>query len=718
MSALPPEAAAVIGGYHADPFSYLGPHVENGRTVLRVFLPDATEVKVVENGGHEEKLSRIHEAGLFVGPLGSAGQPYKLRARWDGHEAELDDAYRFPPVLSDFDLHLLSEGTHLHSYERLGAHPRVHAGVSGVGFALFAPNARRVSVVGDFNLWDGRRHAMRVRGQGFWEIFVPGAKAGQKYKYEILGRDGVLLPLKSDPYAMSSEVRPSTASIVLDEDALNKPAPGKRDANRLDAPISIYEVHLGSWRRRPEEADRWLTYREMAEEIPAYVADLGFTHVEFLPVMEHPFDGSWGYQPTGMFAPTSRFGTPQDFIALVDAFHRAGIAVILDWVPGHFPDDPHGLGWFDGTSLYEHANPQQGRHLDWNTLIYNYGRAEIANFLLSSGLFWLDRYGADGLRVDAVASMIYLDYSRPAGGWIPNRHGGRENLEAIDFLRRFNTELFGRYPHATTMAEESTAWPMVSRPVDMGGLGFGYKWNMGWMHDTLNYISKDPIYRRHHHGDVVFGLHYAFSENFVLPLSHDEVVHGKGSILGRMPGDRWQRFANLRAYYTFMYGHPGKKLLFMGCEFGQEREWNHDRSLDWHLLSEPEHAGVQKLVRDLNHLYRDVPALHELDCEPAGFEWIVSDDTAQSVFVWLRRGRKEGAMCLIAVNFTPEVRHDYAVKAPVAGKWREIFNSDSSIYGGANIGNAGLIETVEGSAGAELRLTLPPLAGVILVPEK
>ena len=418
-----------------------------------------------------------------------------------------------------------------------------------------------------------------------------------------------------------------------------------------------------------------------------------------------------------MFAPTSRFGTPQDFIALVDAFHRAGIAVILDWVPGHFPDDPHGLGWFDGTSLYEHANPQQGRHLDWNTLIYNYGRAEIANFLLSSALFWLDRYGTDGLRVDAVASMIYLDYSRPAGGWIPNRHGGRENLEAIDFVRRFNTELFGRYPHATTMAEESTAWPMVSRPVDMGGLGFGYKWNMGWMHDTLNYISKDPIYRRHHHGDVVFGLHYAFSENFVLPLSHDEVVHGKGSILGRMPGDRWQRFANLRAYYTFMYGHPGKKLLFMGCEFGQEREWNHDRSLDWHLLSEPEHAGVQKLVRDLNHLYRDMPALHELDCEPAGFEWIVSDDTAQSVFVWLRRGRKEGAMCLIAVNFTPEVRRDYAVKAPVAGKWREIFNSDSSIYGGANIGNAGLIQTVEGSAGAELRLTLPPLAGVILVPE-
>jgi 1,4-alpha-glucan branching enzyme len=433
--------------------------------------------------------------------------------------------------------------------------------------------------------------------------------------------------------------------------------------------------------------------------------------------MEHPFDGSWGYQPTGLFAPTSRFGGPADFAFLVEACHRAGLAVILDWVPGHFPDDPHGLAWFDGTALYEHANPQQGRHLDWNTLIYNYGRVEVANFLLASALYWLDRYGTDGLRVDAVASMLYLDYSRPEGGWIPNRFGGRENIEAIDFLRKFNVELFGRYPAATTMAEESTAWPMVSRPVEMGGLGFGYKWNMGWMHDTLNYISKEPIHRKHHHGDVVFGLHYAFSENFVLPLSHDEVVHGKGSIFGRMPGDRWQRFANMRAYYSFMYGHPGKKLLFMGNEFGQEREWNHDRSLDWHLLDRPDHAGVRRLIRDLNHAYCSLPALHELDCDAGGFEWIVADDTDQSVFVWLRKGKEPGALCLVAVNFTPEVRHGYRIKVPVAGTWREVLNSDAAIYGGGNVGNAGLIQTVQSESGTELRLVLPPLAGLFLVPE-
>ena len=468
---------------------------------------------------------------------------------------------------------------------------------------------------------------------------------------------------------------------------------------------------------RPEEGDRWLTYRELADELPAYAADMGFTHVEFMPVSEHPFDGSWGYQPTGLFAPTSRFGTPEDFVALVDACHRAGLGVLVDWVPGHFPDDPHGLGWFDGTALYEHANPMQGRHLDWNTLIYNYGRVEVANFLLSNALFWMERYGIDGLRVDAVASMLYLDYSRPAGGWIPNRFGGRENLEAIEFLRRFNHEVFGRFPNATTAAEESTAWPMVSRPVDWGGLGFGYKWNMGWMHDTLQYVSKDPVYRKHHHGDVVFGLHYAFSENFILPLSHDEVVHGKGSILTRMPGDEWQRFANVRTYYAFMFAHPGKKLMFMGCEFAQEREWSHDHSLDWHLLQRPLHGGVQALIRDLNRLYRNVPALHELDCDPAGFEWIVSDDTERSIFVWQRKGSDPNARCVVILNFTPEVRHDYQLQVPVGGPWREVLNTDAAIYGGTNVGNAGLVpSTAEGDTFA-ISLVVPPLAALFLVPE-
>ena len=501
---------------------------------------------------------------MFEGRLHNGSRHYRLRARYGERQIEIEDPYRFPPILSDLDLYLLGEGTQVNLYDKLGAHPMVLDGVAGVAFAVFAPSARRVSVVGDFNLWDGRRHAMRVRGNGFWEIFVPEVKAGEKYKYEIVGGDGQLLPLKSDPVGFAAELRPRTASVVVDWSTIPRPQPAPPGANGLNAPISIYEVHLGSWRRRPHEGGRWLTYRELAEELPAYARDLGFTHVEFLPVSEHPFDGSWGYQPTGMFAPTSRFGTPGDFAALVDACHRAGLAVILDWVPGHFPDDPHGLSRFDGTALYEHDNPQQGRHLDWNTLIYNFGRTEVANFLLASGLFWLDRYGVDGLRVDAVASMLYLDYSRPEGGWVPNQHGGRENLEAIGFLRRFNSELFARHPNATTAAEESTAWPMVSRPVDWGGLGFGYKWNMGWMHDTLDYISKDPIHRKYHHGQILFGLHYAFSENFILPLSHDEVVHGKRSILGRMPGDGWQRFANMRAYYGFMFGHPGQEAPVHG----------------------------------------------------------------------------------------------------------------------------------------------------------
>jgi 1,4-alpha-glucan branching enzyme len=495
------------------------------------------------------------------------------------------------------------------------------------------------------------------------------------------------------------------------------PAPPPPQANARDKPISIYEVHLGSWRRRPEEQNRWLTYRELAETLPAYVRDLGFTHVEFLPVNEHPFDGSWGYQPTGLFAPTSRFGSPADFAALVDACHRAGLGVLLDWVPGHFPDDPHGLANFNGTALYEHADPRQGLHRDWNTLIYNFGRTEIANFLLASGLFWLDRYGIDGLRVDAVASMLYLDYSRNEGEWVPNRYGRNENIEAIAFLRRLNTEVFGRFGHATTIAEESTAWAQVSRPIEFGGLGFGYKWNMGWMHDTLEYISKDPIHRRYHHGDIKFGLHYAFSENFILPLSHDEVVHGKRSILGRMPGDDWQRFANLRAYYGFMFGHPGKKLMFMGCEFGQENEWWHETSLDWHLLAFTRHAGVQALVRDLNRLYRTLPALHELDCEDGGFEWLVMDDADRSVFAWMRKGRGPRARCVVVVNFTPEVYRDYRVRVPFVGRWREVLNTDAAVYGGSNVGNGGEVSTLNQHPIPEVSLVIPPLAAIFLVPE-
>jgi 1,4-alpha-glucan branching enzyme len=714
MSDLSPAAREIIAGRHADPFRYLGPHTENDETVVRVFLPDARRVVAVGENG-ECELPRIDAAGLFAGPFDDPR--YRLRAQFGDNEVELEDPYRFAPLLTDYDLYLLGEGNHLRLYEKLGAHPVTLDGVTGVGFAVWAPNAQRVSVVGDFNFWDGRRHAMRVRGNGYWEIFLPGARPGDKYKYEIVAGDGRLLPLKSDPLGFASEMRPATASVVVDAAKLPRVAPSRATINALDKPMSIYEVHLGSWRRKGEHGQYWLTYRELAEQLPAYCADMGFTHVELLPVMEHPFDGSWGYQTTGLFAPTSRFGTPEEFVLLIDALHKAGIGVLLDWVPGHFPDDPHGLAQFDGTALYEHADPRQGRHLDWGTMIYNYGRVEVTNFLIANALFWLDRYGADGLRVDAVASMLYLDYSRPSGGWVPNKFGGRENIDAIAFLRRTNSEVFGQYPQATTAAEESTAWPMVSRPVDWGGLGFGYKWNMGWMHDTLEYISKDPIYRRHHHGDILFGLQYAFSENFILPLSHDEVVHGKRSILGRMPGDTWQRFANLRAYYGFMYGHPGKKLMFMGSEFGQDSEWNHDVGLPWHLTDQPAHAGVQKLMRDLNLLYRDTPALHALDCDAAGFEWLIADDADHSTFAWLRKGRGETERCLVVVNFTPQVLRDYRVRVPFAGNWREVLNSDAAIYGGSNVGNAGTVAAVAAHDTAELRLVVPPLAAIYLVPQ-
>ncbi|MGB3867486.1 MAG: 1,4-alpha-glucan branching protein GlgB [Xanthobacteraceae bacterium] len=714
MSALPAEAYAIVEGRHGEPFGYLGPHTQNDATVVRVFLPGASAVEAVDERGHAAALQRLHEAGLFAGELPRGAVRYRLRARFGDKAVELHDPYRFPPILTDFDLYLLGEGTLKLLYDKLGAHPMTLDGVAGVAFVVLAPNARRVSVVGDFNIWEPRRHPMRRRGQGYWEIFIPGATAGDRYKFDIIGPNGEQLPLKSDPLAFAAELRPKTASIVMDIARLSRPAPPPPRINARGAPISIYEVHLGSWRRK--DGNAWLSYRELADTLPRYVREMNFTHVEFLPVSEHPFDGSWGYQPTGLYAPTSRFGTPEDFRALVDACHREGLGVWLDWVPGHFPDDPHGLGLFDGTALYEHANPMQGRHLDWGTLIYNYGRTEVVNFLVSNARFWLERYGVDGLRVDAVASMLYLDYSRPPGEWIPNKHGGRENLEAIDFLRRANTEVFADFPHATTAAEESTAWPQVSRPVEFGGLGFGYKWNMGWMHDTLNYMAKDPIHRRHHHGEILFGLQYAFSENFILPLSHDEVVHGKRSILGRMPGDDWQRFANLRAYYAFMFAHPGKKLLFMGDEFAQAREWNHDHALDWHLLDHPSHAGVQALVRDLNRVYRDTAALHERDCDPAGFEWLVTDDAARNVFAWLRKASDARQQCLVVVNFSPNVYRDYRVRVPFPGDWREILNSDSEHYGGGNVGNSGAVRASDAPV-PELSLSIPPLAAIYLVPD-
>ena len=714
MSKLPADAFAIIQGRHSDPFRYLGPHMEDDQAVVRAFLPDASNVEAIDERGHAASLTRLHEAGLFAGTLPRDVTRYQLRARFGDTVVELQDPYRFPPILSDFDLYLLGEGTHQHLYDKLGAHPMTLDGVEGVGFVVLAPNAKRVSAVGDFNFWEPRRHPMRVRGSGYWEIFIPGAILGDRYKFDIIGPHGQQLPLKSDPVAFAAEMRPNTASIVIDITRLPRPAPPPEHINALSAPISIYEVHLGSWRRAGN--NEWLSYRELAETLPRYAREMNFTHVEFLPINEHPFDGSWGYQPTGLFAPTSRFGPPEDFSFLIDACHREGLGVWLDWVPGHFPDDPHGLGQFDGTALYEHANPLQGRHLDWGTLIYNYGRTEVVNFLVSNARFWLDRYGIDGLRVDAVASMLYLDYSRPAGGWIPNKYGGRENLEAIEFLRRFNTEVFARFPEATTAAEESTAWPQVSRPIEFGGLGFGYKWNMGWMHDTLNYISKDPIHRQHHHGEILFGLQYAFSENFILPLSHDEVVHGKRSLLGRMPGDDWQRFANLRAYYAFMFAHPGKKLLFMGGEFGQEREWNHDHSLDWHLLDQPMHAGVQAVVRDLNRIYRETPALHERDCEATGFEWLVTDDAGRNIFAWLRKASDARQQCLVVVNFSPNVYRDYRIRVPFPGRWREIFNSDSAFYGGSNVGNTGVVSTSEALV-PELTLSIPPLAAIYLTPE-
>jgi 1,4-alpha-glucan branching enzyme len=717
--------AALLRAEHGDPFSFLGLHEEQQGLIVRTFQPGAARVWVVDHDSGEitSELQRLHPEGVFAG---SAGQDhrfrYRLRVEIEGGLVDIIDPYQFPSLLGEVDIHLLAEGRHRRLYEKLGAHPRTVDGIAGVQFAVWAPNARRVSVVGGFNRWDGRCHPMRKRVEnGTWEIFVPGVELGSVYKFEILGADGRVLPLKADPFAFRGEQPPRTGSVVhgLRDVAWHDQRwmEDRHAANARSSPISIYECHLGSWARIPEEGNRYLTYQELAKRLVPYVRDMGFTHVEFLPVSEFPFDGSWGYQPIGLYAPTSRFGTPEEFAAFIEAFHDAGIGVLLDWVPGHFPTDAHGLIYFDGTHLYEHADPRQGFHHDWHTLIYNYGRREVANFLIGNALFWLDRFHIDGLRVDAVASMLYLDYSRKSGEWVPNRYGGRENLEATGFLRQFNESVYGEHPGTVTVAEESTAWPAVSRPTYVGGLGFGFKWNMGWMHDTLRFMGRDPVHRRWHAEDLTFGLLYAFSENFVLPLSHDEVVHGKGSLIGRMPGDRWQKFANLRAYYGFMFAHPGKKLLFMGGEFAQEREWNHQQSLDWHLLGDPLHSGMQSLIRDLNRLYRASPALHELDCEPQGFEWIEASDPDNSVIAFARRNQARDRLAVVVCNFTPLVRAGYRLGVPAPGWYAERLNTDSVSYGGSNVGNFGGVTTREEPAHGRpysLELTLPPLATMIL----
>jgi 1,4-alpha-glucan branching enzyme len=713
--------AAIVAGQHGDPFSVLGPHEVGGRLVVRAYVPGARAVELVtRDGGLLTALARRHDGGFFEGILPERTR-YLLRASNDGGSWTIDDPYAYAPVLGAMDDWLLGEGTHVRLYDRLGAHAIVHEGTPGVHFAVWAPNASRVSVVGDFNAWDGRMHTMRRRvDTGVWEIFVPGIGEGAIYKYEVLGPQRELLPLKADPVGFAAELRPSTASVVCDtsrfewNDAAWMAERAKRNPRRRA--MAIYEVHLGSWQRG--EGNRWLTYDELAERLIPYAVDMGFTHLELMPVNEHPLDESWGYQPIGLFAPTRRFGEPAAFARFVDRAHAAGLGVIVDWVPAHFPTDPHGLAHFDGTALYEHLDPRQGFHPDWNTAVFQFGRHEVANYLMASALYWLDRYHIDGLRVDAVASMLYLDYSRKDGEWVPNRYGGNENLEAIAFLRRLNTTVYAEHPGVVTIAEESTAWPAVSHPVDAGGLGFGFKWNMGWMNDTLDYLGREPIHRRWHHDRVTFGLVYAFSENFVLPLSHDEVVHGKHSLLGRMPGDGWQQFATLRAALAMMWAYPGKKLLFMGQEFAQGQEWNSSQSLDWHLLGHPWHRGVQSLVRDCNRGYHDLPALHARECEGEGFRWIVVDDQDNSVFAWLRQGGDGAPALAMIANFTPVPRERYRLGLPRAGRWREALNSDAAGYGGSNCGNGGAVEATtrpQHGFDCSAELTLPPLATLWLV---
>ncbi len=719
------EINAIIYGMHGAPFSLLGMH-ETGPdrpgVVVRAFRPYAVKVELVrKSDGKTFEMPRIHADGLYEAFFPKAKPfAYTFRLTWfDGTTADLEDPYRFPLQLTDLDLYLHGEGTNVRSYKKMGAHPMTIDGVEGVHFAVWAPNAIRVSVVGWFNQWDGRIHPMQQRaGSGVWELFMPHLKPGDLYKFEVKGHDDFLAQ-KADPYGFASEIRPRTASMVWDHETYqwnDEEWLSQRSGRQwLEEAISIYEVHLSSWRRDPSDPKRFLSYGELADTLIPYVKDLGYTHIELLPISEHPFDGSWGYQTIGYYSPTSRFGNPDDFKAFVDKCHAAGIGVVLDWVPAHFPKDGHGLAYFDGTHLYEHADPRLGEHKDWGTYIFNYGRNEVRDFLLSNALFWADVYHVDGLRVDAVASMLYLDYSRKEGEWIPNKFGGRENLDAVDFLKKFNEIVHAEYPGFLTFAEESTAWPMVSRPTYLGGLGFDLKWNMGWMHDTLSYMQKDPVYRKYHHQQMTFSMIYAFSENFILPFSHDEVVYGKGAMLSKMPGDMWRQFANLRLLYAYMYAHPGKKLAFMGMEFGQWREWNFADSLDWNLLDYDSHSGVRRLVRDLNAMLKGFGCLHEIDFSWEGFEWIDLSDWENSTLITLRKGKHPDDLLVCAFNFTPVPRRAYRIGLPRPGTYEEVLDTDASIYAGSGVGNPRFIRsepTPWQNRPASASVVLPPLAAV------
>ena len=727
------EISQILRAEHGDPFHVLGIHLVElqGKpaVAIRAFLPRTQNAWVVRGPGSSDAvpMRRIHADGFFevVFPNEQAIFPYRLRTDYAGMH-EFEDPYRFPPILSEFDLHLLGEGTHYKTYEKLGAHVTEIAGVRGVSFAVWAPNAKRVSIVGNFNQWDGREHPLRVRGStGVWEIFMPGMPEGEIYKFEVKSRNKNYLALKTDPHGFYAEQRPKTASIVYNIDRYvwnDQKWMAEREARQgLRAPLSIYEIHLGSWRRKGDDGKTVLNYREIASQLADYVEQMGFTHVELMPVMEHPLDESWGYQTTGYFAPTSRFGTPDDFMYFVDYLHQRGIGVILDWVPAHFPSDAHGLAFFDGTHLYEHEDPRLREHPDWGTRIFNYGRVEVRSFLWSSALFWLEKYHLDGLRVDAVASMLYLDYSRKAGEWVPNAFGGNENLEAIAFIKRFNELTHEYHPGTLTIAEESTSWPMVSRPSYVGGLGFSLKWNMGWMHDMLQYFSNDPLFRRYHHSNLTFSLLYAFTENFVLVLSHDEVVHGKKALLAKMPGDYWQQFANLRALYGFLYAHPGKKMLFMGCEFGQWIEWNAGKSLDWNLLGFEPHRKLQGLVARLNQLHRSEPALHQIDFEYPGFEWVDFHDVDHSVIAFLRKGETPSDHMMVVCNFTPVPHHGYRLGVPEACFYREVLNTDDVQFGGSGTTNSPgrhAFPLVWQNQPCCVELTLPPLGVIYLKPER
>ncbi|MDQ0454579.1 1,4-alpha-glucan branching enzyme [Rhizobium paknamense] len=716
-------ADALVEGRHGDPFAVLGRHHLGDLTVIRALYPGAVSVEVVdtESGAAVKRLDPAHPGGLFAGTLPGLSR-YRLRIQWPDAVQETEDPYAFGLLLGELDLHLFSQGTHYEMGRVFGARPMRVDGISGVRFSVWAPNARRVSVVGDFNSWDGRRHPMRLRASaGVWELFIPRLGKGERYKFEILDANGTPLPQKADPLARAAEAAPGTASVVAsadpfpwtDGDWLSR----HHGEDRLTQPISIYELHAGSWLRISEDGNRMLDWVELSQRLIPYVVKMGFTHIELLPIMEHPFGGSWGYQPLGLFAPTGRHGTPEDFAYFIDRCHASGIGVILDWVPAHFPTDVWGLARFDGTALYEHEDPREGFHRDWNTLIYNLGRNEVKGFLIASALHWLEEFHVDALRVDAVASMLYRDYSRNDGEWIPNRYGGRENLESVEFFKHLNSIIRTRCPAALTMAEESTAWPGVTRPTEEGGLGFDFKWNMGWMHDSLHYMQEDPVYRRYHHGSMTFGMVYAYSERFILPISHDEVVHGKGSLLGKMPGDDWQKRANLRAYFGFMWAHPGKKLLFMGSELGQHAEWNHDASVHWDLLDDPAHAGLQRLLADLNRLYTSENALHFGDLDPQGFEWASADDAENSIFAMLRYSADRTSIVLAVSNMTPVPRQNYRLGVPEAGCWREVFNSDAAIYGGGNLGNVEAWTEDHPAHGRpqSLSLTLPPLSTLYLI---